>query len=55
MSNKPYFLEVCANVLRKAAFTEPQVQTLIKSFQSRCIVVALDIETLTIASSLRSQ
>lgn len=47
--------EVCANALRKAAFTEAQIQTLIESFQSRCIVVALDIEILTTASSLRSR
>ncbi|MBW4582138.1 MAG: PIN domain-containing protein [Tildeniella nuda ZEHNDER 1965/U140] len=47
--------EVCANAFRKAAFTEAQIQTLIESFQSRCTVVALNIETLTIASSLRSR
>lgn len=47
--------EVCANTLRKAAFTEAQLQTLVESFQSRCAVVALDVDTLLIASSLRSQ
>ena len=47
--------EVCANALRKAAFTEAQIQTLIESFQSRCLVVTPNIETLTTASSLRSR
>ncbi|MBW4692326.1 MAG: PIN domain-containing protein [Lyngbya sp. HA4199-MV5] len=47
--------EVCANALRKAAFTEAQIQILIESFQSRCTIVALDIETLLTASGLRSR
>ncbi|XHX78940.1 MAG: PIN domain-containing protein [Stenomitos frigidus ULC029] len=47
--------EVCANALRKAAFTEAQIQTLIASFQSCCLVVTPNIKTLTTASRLRSR
>lgn len=45
--------EVCANVLKKAAFTEVQVKDLVRSFEQRCIVTALDVTTLTNASDLR--
>ncbi len=47
--------EVCANVLKKAAFAEEQVKTLIQSFERRCTVVALDVQLLASASDLRLQ
>jgi len=47
--------EVCANVLKKAAFAEEQIKTLIQSFESRCTVVALDVQLLASASDLRLQ
>jgi predicted nucleic acid-binding protein len=47
--------EVCANALRKAAFTEAQIQLLIQSFENRCAVVAPNVETLIKATGLRSQ
>ena len=45
--------EVCANALKKAAFTEAQIKLLIQTFETRCTVVAPNIEILLKASDLR--
>ena len=47
--------EVCVNVLKKAAFTEAQVRTLIQTFENRCMIVVPNVETLIKATDLRSQ
>ena len=47
--------EVCANALKKAAFTEAQTKLLIQTFETRCTVVAPNIEILIKASDLRSR
>lgn len=47
--------EVCANALKKAAFTEAQIKLLIQTFEARCTVIAPSIEILIRASDLRSQ
>ena len=47
--------EVCANALKKAAFTEAQIKLFIQTFETRCTVVAPNIEVLIKASDLRSR
>lgn len=47
--------EVCANALKKAAFTEAQIKLLIQTFEARCTVVAPNIEILIKASDSRSR
>jgi predicted nucleic acid-binding protein len=47
--------EVCANALKKAAFTEVQLKDLVRSFEQRCTVAVLDTATLANASNLRVQ
>jgi predicted nucleic acid-binding protein len=47
--------EVCANALKKAAFTEIQIKDLVRSFEQRCIVTVPNIVTLANASDLRMQ
>jgi predicted nucleic acid-binding protein len=46
--------EICVNLLRRAAFSETQIQRLIEAFYQRHRVVRLDRETLVRASSLRT-
>jgi len=45
--------EVCRNLLRKANFTEPQLQELIDSFYAKYSIVPLEQPTLRHASELR--
>jgi predicted nucleic acid-binding protein len=45
--------EVCVNLIKKANFTEEQIQQLIDAFYEKYPIVELDQETLTMASKLR--
>jgi predicted nucleic acid-binding protein len=47
--------EVCVNVIKKAHFSEPQVQQLIESFYAKYVVVELSKALLLKASALRGQ
>jgi len=47
--------EVCVNVLKKAHFSEQQVQQLIESFYTKYVVVELSKALLLKASTLRGQ
>ena len=47
--------EVCVNVLKKAHFSEQQVQQLIESFYAKSVVVELSKLVLLKASALRGQ
>ena len=47
--------EVCVNVIKKAHFSEPQVQQLIESFYAKYMVVELSKSLLLKASTLREQ
>ncbi len=47
--------EICANLLKKAAFNEQQIKAVIQSLCSRCIVVNLNISILEYASDIRSR
>ena len=47
--------EVCANVSRKASFTEEQIRSLVQSFRASCTVISLDRELLEKACDLRSR
>jgi predicted nucleic acid-binding protein len=45
--------EVCSVLRRKASFSEEQIQRIISTFNFRCTVVQLSVETLSDASNLR--
>lgn len=45
--------EVCVNLIKKAAFSEDQINELIQDFYDRCTVIELNFEILTVASDLR--
>ena len=45
--------EVCRNLLRKANFTEPEIQALIDSFYAKYPVIPFEHSTLRCASELR--
>ena len=47
--------EVCVNLIKKAQFSEPQVQQLIESFYAKYIVVEVSKAFLLTASALREQ
>jgi predicted nucleic acid-binding protein len=47
--------EVCVNVIKKAPFSEQQVQQLIESFYAKYVVVELSKSLLLKASALRGQ
>jgi len=47
--------EVCVNLIKKAQFSEPQVQQLIESFYAKYMVVELSKPLLLKASALREQ
>ena len=47
--------EVCVNLLKKAQFSEQQVQQLIESFYAKYMVIELSKTLLLKASALRSQ
>lgn len=47
--------EVCVNMIKKAGFSEKQVQELISSFHARHVVSQLDMETMKNASLMREQ
>jgi predicted nucleic acid-binding protein len=47
--------EVCVNLIKKAQFSEPQVQQLIESFYAKYIVVEVSKALLLKASALREQ
>jgi predicted nucleic acid-binding protein len=47
--------EVCVNVIKKARFSEQQVQQLIESFYAKYVVVELSKSLLLKASTLRGQ
>ncbi|MUG92718.1 PIN domain-containing protein [Scytonema sp. UIC 10036] len=47
--------EVCANLLKKAAFNEEQIKSVIQSLYSRCTVVEFSMNTFEYASDIRSQ
>jgi predicted nucleic acid-binding protein len=47
--------EVCLNLIKKAQFSEPQVQQLIESFYGKYVVVELSKALLLKASALREQ
>ncbi|MGV0024328.1 PIN domain-containing protein [Phormidesmis priestleyi] len=47
--------EVCAVLIRKASFTERQIELTIHAFYDRCTVVELDRDILINASTLRVQ
>jgi predicted nucleic acid-binding protein len=47
--------EVCSVLIRKAAFTETQIQQVIQELYDSCIVVELNAEILLNASNLRIQ
>lgn len=47
--------EVCANLRRKAAFSESQLRQVIQGFYDRCMVIEINYEILINASDLRSQ
>ena len=47
--------EVCANLIKKAQFAEPQVQHLIESFYAKYVVVEVRKALLLTASALREQ
>jgi predicted nucleic acid-binding protein len=46
--------EVCVNLIKKSAFSETQIQALIRSFYDGCDVIELNQIILTSASNLRS-
>lgn len=45
--------EVCSVLRRKASFSEEQIQRIISTFDFRCTVVKLSLDTLTDAFNLR--
>jgi predicted nucleic acid-binding protein len=47
--------EVCSVLMRRSAFNEAQILSLIRSFEARTTVIELDLPILKAASSLRSQ
>lgn len=47
--------EVCANAIRKLAFSEEQIRNLITSFYTSCFVIEQNRNLLTEASQLRTQ
>ena len=47
--------EVCVNLIKKAQFSEPQVQQLIESFYAKYVVVEVSKALLLKASALREQ
>ena len=47
--------EVCVNLIKKAQFSEPQVQQLIESFYAKYVVVEVSKALLLTASALREQ
>ena len=47
--------EVCVNLIRKAQFSEPQVQRLIEAFYAKYVVVEVSKALLLTASALRQQ
>lgn len=47
--------EVCANAIRKLAFSEEQIRNLITSFYTSCLVIEQNRNLLTEASQLRTQ
>ncbi len=47
--------EVCVNLIKKAGFTEPDIQNLIESFYSRYRVIEISGEMLLKASQLRAR
>ena len=47
--------EVCVNLLKKAQFSEPQVQQLIEAFYAKYVVVEVSKALLLKASALREQ
>jgi predicted nucleic acid-binding protein len=47
--------EVCVNLIKKAQFSEPQVQPLIESFYAKYVVVEVSKALLLKASALREQ
>ena len=47
--------EVCVNLIKKAQFSEPQVQQLIESFYARYVVVEVRKALLLTASALRER
>lgn len=46
--------EVCVNLIKKSAFSETQIQALIRSFYDGCEVIELNQTVLTHASDLRT-
>ena len=46
--------EVCANLLRKASYTEPEIQQTIKNFQARYPISIVTIDIVRHASHLRT-
>lgn len=47
--------EVCINLIKKAAFSENQIQQLITAFYDGCQVIEFDLTLLTLASNLRTR
>jgi predicted nucleic acid-binding protein len=47
--------EVCINLIKKAQFSEPQVQQLIESFYAKYVVVEVSKALLLMASALQEQ